>query len=198
MDGFEGSLISDPEQILANLKNGKFDGSLWSADLWTRGRSELPQGQWFTGPEHVWGGAYFNFANPPFNDVRVRQALSMAIDRPGILSALDQPKATGGGSGITHVSQYDRFWVDPIKDASTFGPNAKYYKRDVAAAKALLAAAGYPNGLDLTAKSSNVYGPGFKSQMDAVASIAAEAGFRSSLELGRCGGYLQPTSLRDI
>ena len=173
MDGFEGLLTADPEQILANLKNETFDGSLGSSDLWTRWRSELPQGQFFTGPEHVWGGAYFNFANPPFNDVRVRQALSMAIDRPGILSALDQPKATGGGSGITHVSQYDRFWVDPIKDASTFGPNAKYYKRDV-------------------------YGPGFKSQMDAVASSAAEAGFRITLDLGEYAGYLQTTFLGDI
>src|SRR5207247_5385533 len=112
------------------------------------------------------GGAYFNFANPPFNDKRVRQALSMSIDRPGILSAIDQPKAVGGGSGITHVSQYEKFWIDPIKDASTFGPNAKYYQRDVAEAKKLLDAAGYPGGVDLTAKSSNVYGAGFKTQMD--------------------------------
>jgi peptide/nickel transport system substrate-binding protein len=198
MDGFEGLLTADPEQILTNLKSEKFDGSLGSSELWTRWRNELPRGQFFTGPEHVWGGAYFNFANPPFNDVRVRQALSMAIDRPGILSALDQPKATGGGSGNTHISQYDKFWIDPIKDESTFGANAKYYKRDVAEAKKLLEAAGYSGGLDLTAKSSNVYGAGFKSQMDAVASSAAEAGFRITLDLGEYAGYLQTTFLGDI
>jgi len=198
MDGFEGLLTADPEQILANLKNETFDGSLWSADLWTRGRSELPQGQWFTGPEHVWGGAYFNFANPPFNDVRVRQALSMAIDRPGILSALDQPRATGGGSGLTHISQYDKFWIDPINDAAEFGPNAKYFARDVTEAKALLSAAGFPDGIDITANSSNIYGPGFGKQMEAVSDSAREAGFRMNLNLGEYGGYLSTTFLGDI
>jgi peptide/nickel transport system substrate-binding protein len=198
LDTFEASLTADPEQILANLKNETFDGSLWSADLWTRGRSELPNGQWFTGPEHVWGGAYFNFANPPFNDKRVRQALSMSIDRPGILSALDQPKATGGGSGNTHVSQYDRFWIDPINDASTFGENAKYYEYNIEEAKALLEAAGFPDGVDITANSSNIYGPGFGRQMDAVAASAEQAGFRMQLNLGEYGGYLSTTFLGDI
>ena len=198
LDTFEASLTADPEQILANLKNDTFDGALWSADLWTRARSELPDGQWFTGPEHVWGGAYFNFANPPFNDKRVRQALSMSIDRPGILSALDQPKATGGGSGNTHISQYDRFWMDPINDATTFGENAKYFAYNVEEAKALLAAAGLPDGVDITANSSSIYGPGFGRQMDAVAASAEQAGFRMQLNLGEYGGYLSTTFLGDI
>jgi ABC-type transport system substrate-binding protein len=198
MDGFEGLLTADPEQILANLKNGTFDGSLWSADLWTRGRNELPEGQWFTGPEHVWGGAYFNFANPPFNDERVRQAFSMAIDRPGILSALDQPGAVGGGAGLTHISQYDRFYIDPINDASTFGENAKYYQRNLEEAAALLSAAGIEGGIDITGNSSNIYGPGFGKQMEAVAASAGEAGFRINLNLGEYGGYLATTFLGDI
>jgi peptide/nickel transport system substrate-binding protein len=198
MDGFNGLLTNDPEQILTNLKGGTFDGSLGSSELWTRWRGELRDAQFFTGPEHVWGGAYFNFANPPFNDKRVRQALSMAIDRPGILGVLDQPKAVGGGSGNTHISQYEKYWLDAIKDEATFGPNAKYYKRDVAEAKKLLEAAGFGGGVDLTAKSSNVYGAGFKSQMDAFASSAAEAGFRITLDLGEYAGYLQTTFLGDI
>jgi peptide/nickel transport system substrate-binding protein len=198
LDVFEGLLTADPEQILANLKSETFDGSLWSADLWTRGRSELPDAQWFTGPEHVWGGAYFNFANPPFNDKRVRQALSMSIDRPGILSALDQPKATGVGGGLTHISQYDRFYVDPINDAETFGENAKYFQRNVEEAKALLSAAGFENGITVTANSSNIYGPGFGKQMEAFAASAGEAGFKMNLNLGEYAGYLSTTFLGDI
>lgn len=198
MDGFEALLTGDPEQILANLKNGTFDGSLGSADLWGRWRSELPEGQFFTGPEHVWGGAYFNFANPPFNDVRVRQALSMAIDRPGILGALDEPGAVGGGGGLTHISQYARFYIDPINDASTFGDTARFYEHNVEEARALLSAAGFPDGLDITANSSNIYGPGFGRQMEAVAASAREAGFRITLNLGEYAGYLATTFLGDI
>src|SRR5207247_10542232 len=71
-------------------------------------------------------------------------------------------------------------------------------RRCVAAGNDLPPRAGYPIGLALTATSSTVYGPGFKSQMDAVASSAAEAGFRITLDLGEYAGYLQTTFLGDI
>lgn len=192
-DGVEASLISDPEVILQNMREGRFDNTLWSADLWNRARQELSGMQFFTGPEHVWGGAYFNFAVPPFNDKRVRQALSMAIDRPGILAALDQPGAVGGGAGLTHVSQYANFYIDPINDPGTFGPNAVYYQRNIEEARALLEAAGYGDGLDLTATTSVVYGPGFGAQMEAVGSSAREAGFRMEFNQQEYGAYISTT-----
>jgi len=193
VDALEGTLSGDPEVIIQNLVQGNFTNSLWSAEIWERGLSEMPNGQFFTGPEQVWGGAYFNFGRPPFNDKRVRQALSMSIDRPGILSALDQPGAAGGGGGLTHIAQFANFYVDPINDAATFGDNAKYFTRDVEGAKALLAEAGFPDGVDLTAQSSSVYGPGFGAQMEAFAASAKEAGFRIELNLGEYGGYISTT-----
>lgn len=198
LDAIDASLIADPQVILQNLKAGTFDSSLWSAELWDQGLEEMPDGQFYTGPEHVWGGAYFNFDVPPFNDKRVRQALSMAVDRQGILSALDQPGATGGGSGLTHISQYAGYWMDAINDASTFGPNAKYYQRDVAAAEALLAEAGYPNGLDLTATTSTVYGPGFGAQMEGFGNSAGEAGFRMEFNSQEYGAYISTTFFGEL
>ena len=191
VDALEATLSGDPEVIIQNLVQGNFTNSLWSAEIWERGLSEMPNGQFFTGPEQVWGGAYFNFGRPPFNDKRVRQALSMSVDRPGILSALDQPGAAGGG--LTHVAQFADFYVDPINDAATFGDNAKYFTRDVEGAKALLAEAGFPNGVDLTAQSSSIYGPGFGAQMEAFAASAKEAGFRIQINQGEYGGYISTT-----
>lgn len=198
VDGFTASLVGDPQVILENLKSGDFDTSLWSAERWDDGLSDLPDHQWFTGPEHVWGGAYFNFAEAPFNDIRVRQAFSMSIDRPGILGALDQPMGSGLGSGLTHVSQYAQFWVDAINDASTFGDNAQYFEHNVSAAQDLLGQAGYGSGVDLTAVTSSVYGAGYLSQMQAVTASAQEAGFRSEINQQEYGAYISTTFFGEL
>jgi ABC-type transport system substrate-binding protein len=75
----------------------------------------------------------------PFDDVRVRQAISMAMDRQGILDATQE------GVGVTNppVPAALRDWSIPL---DKLGDGAKYYKYDLAGAKKLLAAAGYPNG----------------------------------------------------
>jgi ABC-type transport system substrate-binding protein len=122
----------------------------------------------------------------------------MAIDRPGILGALDGPMGTGGGSGLTHVSQYAQFWVDPINDAATFGENAQYFQHNVSAAQDLLGEAGYGSGIDLTAVTSSVYGAGYLSQMQAVAASAEEAGFRSQINQQEYGAYISTTFFGEL
>jgi ABC-type transport system substrate-binding protein len=194
IDRIEAALTGDAEVILQNLKDGNFDSALWTAPLWNRARDEMPDAQFFTGPEHVWGGAFFNFENTPFSDKRVRQAFSMAVDRPGTLSVLDQPGAVGGGAGLTHISQYRGFYVDPINDAAAFGSNAHFYQRDVEGARALLAEAGYQDGVDLVAVTSSVYGPGFGELMETLGGSAEEAGFRiTTYDYQEYGGYISTT-----
>ncbi len=75
----------------------------------------------------------------PFNDVRVRQAISMAIDRQGIVDA------TLEGVGVLNPTVPAAFkeWSVPIDQ---LGDGARYFKHNPAEARRLLAAAGYPNG----------------------------------------------------
>ena len=75
----------------------------------------------------------------PFSDVRVRHAISHAIDRQGIIDA------TAEGVGVFNpaVPAALKEWSLPINQ---LGEGAKYFKYDPAEAKRLLAAAGYPNG----------------------------------------------------
>ena len=192
IDAVEASLVNDPEVIIQNMVAGNLEATGWSSALFER-VGDVPNATVLTGPERVFGAAYFNFAVPPFNDKRVRQALSMAWDRPGVQQALDKAGAAGP---LTHITQFGPFYLDPF--GSDFGPNAKYYERDVEEAKRLLTEAGYPNGIDLVGRSSSVYGSVFGDRTEAFGSSAEEAGFRISFDFGEYGGYISTTFFGDI
>jgi len=75
----------------------------------------------------------------PFSDARVRQAMSLAIDRQGLIDA------TAEGVGVFNppVPAALKEWSLPV---AQLGEGAKYYKYDPKEAKRLLGEAGYPNG----------------------------------------------------
>ena len=77
---------------------------------------------------------------PPFNDVRVRQAVSLALDRKGMVDATLEGVGAVNGPLPAALSE----WALPIAE---LGESARYYRHDPAEARRLLAAAGYPNGL---------------------------------------------------
>src|SRR5262245_22030391 len=76
---------------------------------------------------------------PPFNDARVRQAVSLALDRKGLIDATLEGVGAINGPLPAALSE----WALPIAE---LGEGAKYYRHDPAEAKRLLAAAGHPNG----------------------------------------------------
>lgn len=108
----------------------------------------------------------FNTTKPPFNDARVRRAANHAVDRQliidRILNGLAVPLAT---------------LISP--DSYGYNPDLKPYAYDVAKAKALLAEAGYPNGVDVTLDVDNA----FKEQAEAVAALLDRAGIRAKVQL---------------
>ena len=81
-----------------------------------------------------------NVKEKPLDDVRVRQAISLALDRQAIANAL------GGGTGIVNgpIPAALTDWAVPVNELPNF-------KQDVAKAKQLLADAGYASGLKVTA-----------------------------------------------
>ena len=78
---------------------------------------------------------------PPFNDVRVRRAISMAINRQKQVDTLYEGHAIIGW-GIPYF-----YFQDELPTAADFGPYWQYRPED---AKKLLAEAGYPNGFETT------------------------------------------------
>jgi peptide/nickel transport system substrate-binding protein len=84
--------------------------------------------------------------NPALQDVRVRQAINFALDRPGLLEALQ----LGHGTVTTQVFNKASQAYDPELDS--------YYDFDPEKAKALLAEAGYADGLVIDMASTAVLG----------------------------------------
>ena len=109
-----------------------------------------------------------NTYQAPFSDVRVRQAINYAINRELINKALFDGKAI--------------ICAGPISPR-TFGasPNIKPYPYDPAKAKALLKAAGHPNGI--TARLAYpTYMSQIQEQAEAIAADMGKAGIRVTLE----------------
>jgi peptide/nickel transport system substrate-binding protein len=87
-------------------------------------------------PTANWRGIVFRADVKPYDDVRVRRALRLAVDRTAMRDLVVGPE--GGVTGCdTPVGPADQYRWDGA------------CKQDIAGAKALLAEAGYPNGLDV-------------------------------------------------
>jgi peptide/nickel transport system substrate-binding protein len=78
---------------------------------------------------------------PPFNDVRVRRAIAMAIDRQKQVDTVFEGHGILGW-GIPYI-----YYQDKAPTAAQFGPWWQYKPAD---AKKLLAEAGHPNGFSTT------------------------------------------------
>ncbi|MBI2887560.1 MAG: ABC transporter substrate-binding protein [Chloroflexi bacterium] len=85
-------------------------------------------------------GVHLRLDKAPFNDVRVRRALSMALDRKGISDTLYE------GRGAMAIGMNWTFFLDKFPAFEDYGP---WYQHNPKKARELLAEAGYPNGLTI-------------------------------------------------
>ncbi|MBI3536087.1 MAG: ABC transporter substrate-binding protein [Chloroflexi bacterium] len=142
-------------------------------------------------PQNLLYILYWRVNEKPFNDIRVRQAASLALDRDENIKVLYE----GRGTYNAHIpSGLESFWLNPL--GPDFGVNAKYFKRDVAAAKKLLADAGYPTGLKVPIISVlDAYGNTFNTSVELVQKQLKEAGFDVEFKAQPYASYIQTTYL---
>lgn len=89
----------------------------------------------------------FNVEKAPLDNVKVREALSLAIDRQYLIDNISKMKETPAGAFVP-VGMFDANPPEQFRDVGGdfFDPTAEAYEANLAKAKELLAEAGYPNG----------------------------------------------------
>ena len=176
LDGIEFDIIPDATTAAAALQSGE-------VDFWYQGSSALDWKNFKAQGYNVlsyWAGLpqalIPNTVSPDskFQDIKLREALEYAIDKPAIAQAL----------GLGFYVPLDQL---APKTEWGYDPNLQVRGYDVAKAKQLVADAGYPNGCPISLLIQNVpssvdAGESLKGYLDA-------AGFQTTLDLADPGRF---------
>src|SRR5438445_12162554 len=127
---------------------------------------------------------------PPFNDVRVRRAISHAIDRQGLIEAV-----WGRGEPTPAIARGLVEWSLPVDQ---LGAGAKYYQYDPKEARRLLAEAGYPKGFKTQLTVTTGLGRALVDDAQLVQRFLKDAGTEAELKLQEIGSYMATTVQREF
>lgn len=121
----------------------------------------------------------FNMEKEPFNDVRVRQAISHAIDKTQILEGIYE------GTGVPAVGPL-------APDVWGYDPSVKPLEYDLEKAKSLLAEAGYADGFSTTIWTND--NPDRMKMAEYVQAALKELNIEVKIEVMEWGTYLAQTA----
>ncbi len=166
VDAIEITTIPDYANRVAQFQAGATDATALNAQDLTEVKKAVSAAQF--GPDTSVGLSFIYFDSDPSSpwakDDRVRQAVSMCLDRDALTEVAFNVKAIKA-AGIDASIKYNnvipisvkRWWLDP--QSPEHGETGKFFKYDVAEAKKLLSAAGYPDGFSTTYQyTGNGYG----------------------------------------
>src|SRR6266568_1867885 len=190
VDGVEWLVLEDESTGLAMYRTGQIDAGPWhfwvvrQADQEALQKSH-PKLVYRDVVSNVTSAIYMRTDQAPFNDVRVRRALSMAIDRQGVIDAVylkGQP-TPAIAPGLTA-------WSLPIDQ---LGEGAKYYQYSPKEAKRLLAEAGYAKGWKTQLNFTGGYGRDMIDGVQLLEQYLKEVGIEVELKQQEYGAYMATT-----
>jgi peptide/nickel transport system substrate-binding protein len=166
-DGIKSTVIPDPSIQLANLRAGKIDVMSVEKTQYNLVKDD-PNLNIYVIQEANTFMLWFNHAKGPFRDIRIRKAVSHAIDRKAIVDGL-------------------RFGLDRIASGVypsnhySHNPDLKPVAYDPELSKKLLAEAGFADGLSIKGYSSNH--PTSKPVAEAVKAMLVKVGIKWEVDL---------------
>ena len=187
-DRLEVPIITDYAQRQAQFKAGNIYTNVFQLTEVLQGKKDSPAAALLEGENfRSSGGGYVTFGwetGSPWTDVRLREALSMSLDREAYADTLEDADAFER-EGLEIPIKYNSIvyagwgpaYLDP-SDEKEFGSNAKYLQYNVSEAKKLLNAAGHPNGLEFEwVYSTEQYGAEYIKSAQVMAGMFRDAGF---------------------
>jgi peptide/nickel transport system substrate-binding protein len=192
VDGVEWAVMEDESVQLAAYRTGQLDCAPWHQ--WVVRQQDLaglrkshPNLVYRDFLSNVTHGIYMRADKPPFNDVRVRRAISHAVDRQAVIDAvfLRGEPSPGISRGLPEWSPR----IDQL------GPGAKYYRHDPKEARRLLAEAGFPGGFKTQLSVTGGYGNDIVDAFQLVQRQLKESGVDAEMKLQEYGAYISTTFL---
>jgi peptide/nickel transport system substrate-binding protein len=190
VDGVEWLIIPDESTGLAMYRTGQLDcgpGINWAIrqqDLEAMKKSH-PHLRYQDFLSQTAGVINMRTDMPPFNDVRVRRAISHAIDRQALVEAI-----WGRGAPSAAVARGLVEWSLPIEK---LGAGAKYYEYDPKEAKRLLAEAGYPKGFKTQLTVTSGLTRDLVDDAQLVQRYLKDVGIDAELKIQEYGAYIATT-----
>ena len=159
-DGRIVTVIPDPSVQMANFRAGKLD--IYYPDMFHYASlSKDPKFNVYVSPLNWSVGLRFNHARPPFNDIRMRKAISHAIDRKALIVGLQFGMARIASSFFPG----DHWAHNPELQPVTYNPELS---------KKLLADAGHAKGITIKGHMDN--DTGSISRTEAIKAMLAKVG----------------------
>ena len=194
-DRVEMPIVSDQAQRLAQFRAGNIHMDVLAANqenivVTKRELPDILMLQDDTFPVASGNMICFGWeSGSPWLDVRMRQALSMTIDRQAFVDVVDnrdQFRREGIDLPVKLNSAlpagWGDFYLDPT-DTKEFGPNSKYLGFSVAEAKKLISAAGQPGNLTFDIHYGGHYGGNYKQWVELLAGFFGNAGLQPKLSI---------------
>jgi peptide/nickel transport system substrate-binding protein len=192
VDGVDWLVMEDAAAGLAAYRTGQIDAANWH--WWAVRQQDLaalkkshPQLVYQDFLSTVTHGIYMRTDKPPFNDVRVRRAISHAVDRQAVIEAVYVQ-----GEPTPAISRGLPEWSPRIDQ---LGPGATYYRHDPKEARRLLAEAGFPQGLKTQLNVTGGYGSDITDSFELVQRQLKESGIEAELKFQEYGAYIATTFL---
>ena len=190
VDGVEWLAIEDDSTGLAMYRSGQIDCGPWY--YWSVRQPDLealkqshPHLHYQDFLANNTSAISMRVDQAPFTDVRVRRAISHAIDRQGLIEAVwlrGQP-SPGVAPGLAD-------WSLPIDQ---LGAGAQYYQYNPKEAKRLLAEAEYAKGLKTQLTTTSGYGRDLIDAAQLVQRYLKDVGIEAELKIQEYGAYQATT-----